>query len=120
MSYQRVIPRDLFNEANLLKCLGRLSLLVHNLEGRINNVPFKIEYDGEPFDIRQDESGGLYCSNFKFYCGEEEVELTRPLNARDPWPLFGTYRGEEYEIFGHYGDFLPNFGHPDYEYRGHK
>lgn len=24
MTYRRVIPRDLFNEADLLKCLGRL------------------------------------------------------------------------------------------------
>lgn len=28
--YQRVIPRDLFNEAKLLKCLGRLSLFIHD------------------------------------------------------------------------------------------
>ena len=28
MSYARVIPRDLFNEANLLKCLGKVALIL--------------------------------------------------------------------------------------------
>lgn len=30
MTYQREIPRDLFNEANLLKCLGQISLIAHD------------------------------------------------------------------------------------------
>lgn len=29
-SYRRVLPRDLFNEAKLLKCLGQLSLMIHD------------------------------------------------------------------------------------------
>lgn len=119
-SYHRVIPRDLFNEANFLKCLGQLSLLVHNWHGRINNVPYSIEYDGKPFDLDQDECGRLYCKNFRFYCDGEEVELSRPLNCREPWPLYGEYKGEEYYIFNDDGEYQPNFGHPDYEWRGHK
>ena len=30
MSYTRETPRDLFNESKLLKCLGQLSLIIHN------------------------------------------------------------------------------------------
>lgn len=31
MSYFRVIPRDLFNEASLLKCYGRLAILLDDM-----------------------------------------------------------------------------------------
>ena len=30
MTYRRVLPRDLFNEAKLLKCLGQLALIIHD------------------------------------------------------------------------------------------
>jgi len=120
MSYKRIIPRDLFNEANFLKCLGRLSLLVHDWEGKINNVPYSIEYDGKPFDLEQDADGRLYCRNLRFYCDGNEVGLYRPLNSREPWSLLGEYKGEEYYIFSDDGDYMPNFGHPDYKNMGHK
>jgi hypothetical protein len=31
VSYFRVIPRDLFNEASLLKCYGRLAILLDDM-----------------------------------------------------------------------------------------
>lgn len=38
MTYLRVIPRDLFNEAKLLKCLGKLYLEAEKSGGaRVNN-----------------------------------------------------------------------------------
>ncbi len=33
MTYKRVIPRDLFNEANLLKCYGALWIALDNARG---------------------------------------------------------------------------------------
>lgn len=41
MNYVRIIPRDLFNEANLLKCLGALGLWPNI--GAISLVPVRHE-----------------------------------------------------------------------------
>lgn len=116
MSYKRVIPRDLFNEANFLKCLGQLALIIHDKDGKIFNIPFSIEYDGGPFELDQNESGDLICNNFKFFMDKEEIKLSRPLNSRDTWPLVGFYRNSYYYIFNDKGELGPNFGHKDYKY----
>lgn len=47
LRHNRVIPRDFFNESKLLKCFGRLSLLI--LDNEIQNIAIK--ESGEPFDI---------------------------------------------------------------------
>lgn len=43
MSYIRVVPRDFFNEAKLLKCLGQFELCVNHTGS--NGLKFDIEYD---------------------------------------------------------------------------
>jgi hypothetical protein len=93
--YQRVIPRDLFNESALLKCLGRLSLLVNDDMGG----SLKIRYNGKPFDIRRnDGSGGLYCGNFRAYNKGKPISLETSLNSRDHYPLWYYIEGmKEYE-----------------------
>ena len=86
MSYQRVIPRDLFNEGNLLKCLGQLYL---ELE-RLNLPDVTLAHDGEAFEIEQDESdGSLSVANVAvIFQGERLGQLVRPLNSRAPFPLW--------------------------------
>lgn len=86
--YTRVIPRDLFNEANLLKCLGRLSLLIH--EGIApKNIRLDHSQECEEFQIYMNmDSGEIGCINLIFYKDEEFFELVRPMNSKDPWPLF--------------------------------
>lgn len=85
MSYRRVLPRDLFNEANLLKCLGRLWLLV---DGHGPAAQFDVE-DVESFDIRQDPNdGSIFVANLPFSISGRRVHLSRPLNSREPWPLY--------------------------------
>jgi hypothetical protein len=84
MSYIRVLPRDLFNEANLLKCLGQLWLLI---EGD-DRAKFLVEAV-EAFDIEQDENdGSLSVVNLPFALRARLVHLSRPLNSRQPWPLY--------------------------------
>lgn len=84
MPYIRVIPRDLFNEANLLKCLGRIFI---NLESAdLPNV--ELAHDGEAFDVQMDESSGaLYARNVVLIVRGEPCRLERPLNSREGWPL---------------------------------
>lgn len=88
-NYIRVIPRDLFNEANLLKCYGQLYLCLENLpncDARLVDVR-----EGEPcgFDIRQDGSdGSLTIANVALVVGRRVCRLSRPLNSRRPYPLY--------------------------------
>lgn len=85
MTYVRVIPRDLFNEANLLKCLGHLYIM---LEGITSKAKFDVE-DATAFDIQQNENdGSIYVANLPFSADGRTAHLSRPLNSRDPWPLY--------------------------------
>lgn len=86
MSYVRVIPRDLFNEANLLKCLGQMVLL---LERREHTAYLVEPTSAGPFQIEQDPaSGAISVVNLPFTIGGKPYRLTRPLNSRRPWPLY--------------------------------
>lgn len=109
MSYQRVIPRDLFNEANLLKCYGHLYILT---EGN-PNAHFAEDFV-DSFDIVQDDDGGLIVQNLPFVIRGVEYELRRPLNSRRPWPLYARLANdvdfEDVEVFDDHGNLTPEFG----------
>jgi len=66
MRCARVIPRDLFNEADLLKCLGRLWI---KLDERRDHKGRMVFYGaGErPFEVEQNPSdGSIHCRNVVF------------------------------------------------------
>ena len=107
MTYKRVIPRDLFNEANLLKCYGRLFI---NLETAcLSGV--ELDHDGRAFDVQQDpSSGGLFVSNVVLKVAGKPCRLHRPLNSREPWPLYLTDDAdEEFAVFNEDGTFTEEF-----------
>lgn len=85
MSYPRTIPRDLFNEADLLKCYGRLVILLgETRDHRASITPDQVD----SFDIQQDDgSGGITIANLAFKVGGVRYDLQRPLNSRRAWPL---------------------------------
>lgn len=87
--YTRVIPRDLFNESKLLKCLGQLALLVH--EGKVPNVTVK--NTGRFFEIYQRYSdGGLEVINgIDFKLGSKFLELYTVYNSKENYPLLCGY-----------------------------
>jgi len=88
MSYIRVLPRDLFNEANLLKCLGQLWLLV---DGKGPAAQFDNEWCHR-FEVVQDPSdGSISVSTVRFSMGGRRAHLSRPLNSREPWPLYISF-----------------------------
>jgi len=104
-SYYRVIPRDLFNEANLLKCLGLLWIL---LEGR-TDANFE-ENDGEPFDVQQNEDDGtLTVVNLPFVIRGNLWTLERPLNSRETWPLYASRDDERVAVFTDGGELTKEF-----------
>lgn len=94
MTYHRVIPRDLFNEANLLKCMGRLWILLDQRRdlpcqlGAEKNETDPGDHTGESFDIQQNEDGALCVVNLPFRIRGNRFTLSRPLNSREPWPLY--------------------------------
>lgn len=95
MSYQRVIPRDLFNEGNLLKCVGKLWIETE----RFREDVIRFEHDGEPFDIGQDEDGSIRLNNVTVYVHNEPHGFYRPLNSHQPWPLYMETDGDTIAVF---------------------
>ena len=109
MSYERVIPRDLFNEANLLKCLGKVFI---NLENKpFGDINTELLHDGKPFDIQQNpEDGSTFCSNVVLLKNGNNIPMFRPLNSRRDWPLMCCDNdGDEIFIFDDFGQFSYEF-----------
>lgn len=113
MTYTRVIPRDLFNEADLLKCYGRLWILLDETRGHSARLgDAESEHSGAPFEIRQDEAdGSISVANVPFTIRGERWRLSRPLNCRSPWPLWCSSPDEETceRVFTEEGRFSPEF-----------
>lgn len=109
--YTRVLPRDLFNEANLLKCLGKLSLDIH--DGILSTLELVHTRENRGFDIYQDETdGSIICDNINFRTKEGmDIWMHRPLNSRAPWPLIATLENVDDEtiVFDDNGNYTPEF-----------
>ncbi len=105
VGYRREIPRDLFNEANLLKCYGKVYLEIE----RLGLQDVKLDHDGQPFMVAQDQSSGdLTISNVRLMIRGQQCPLFRPLNSRHAWPLYAAMPdGEEIEVFTGSGSFTP-------------
>ena len=95
MRYNRVIPRDLFNEANLLKCYGRLWICLDDMNnhgailGDGDSHGVLDDHSGDPFVICQnDTDGSTYIANVRLTVHGQRYYLRRPLNSRNPWPLW--------------------------------
>lgn len=109
MTYKRVIPRDLFNEANLLKCLGRLYIATENFVAVdiVHKAP-------QQFAIDQDISdGSIYCSTVQIRIKGAIWPHRRALNSREPWPLTISNPddpdADEIDVFTDDGGLSPEF-----------
>jgi hypothetical protein len=107
MSYTRVIPRDLFNEASLLKCLGRLSLRL--LDYPIEGVSLELDHPASGFNIIQDPNdGSIFVSNL-WLVKSGKFLLFRPLNDRSKWPLYVTLLEDDLRVFNEDGSLSEEF-----------
>lgn len=93
MSYTRVIPRDLFNESSLLKCLGRLQIILEGVAGGPHRADARLGADPDDayssFDVVQSsDDGSISVENLPLIVRGERLRLYRPLNSRQPWPLY--------------------------------
>lgn len=119
MTYARVIPRDLFNEANLLKCYGRLWIVLDNAKrghgaklGDGDTHGAQDDHDGKPFRIEQNEgTGAIFIANVRFTIHGKAYHLERPLNSREDWPLYcvDPETEDETEVFDAAGSMSEAF-----------
>jgi hypothetical protein len=111
MSHTRVIPRDFFNESKLLKCLGQLSLLIH--EGRGIRWPLRLQHDDAGFPgflIELEPTGNLVCANVTLLCGETAIGIGTTYNSKAAYPLnYATEDGGENDVFDDDGTFTADF-----------
>ena len=115
MSYYRVIPRDLFNEAKLLKCHGMLSLAILDHKQFMNQyVDLNHEDEESGFNIHLCEStGNLFIGNItamKIKTGER-IDLHHKINSKVINSLY--FESEDYEtegyVFDDDGEFTSDF-----------
>ncbi len=108
--YKRVIPRDLFNESKLLKCIGRLSLLIHDFK-----IPCKMglggpAMNGEPFKIALMDDNNLTISNLEISINKKLHIFKTTYNNKDNYPLFcQTFDYSEILVFDESGEFTQDF-----------
>lgn len=115
MNYKRVIPRDFFNEAKLLKCMGLLSLKI--LDRLLpDGVDITIEdQKGSYFDIAQnDYDGSIYVKNYPARINGHPVKFKTTLNSKNPYPFLVEIKAGEdslYEVpvFDDNGNFTDEF-----------
>lgn len=112
MAYTRVIPRDLFNEANLLKCYGQLYLGLEHL-----GMEGCLQHDCQAFQIEQSEAdGSLTVANVTLTVRGQICSLSRPLNSRREYPLYLQNGDDVIEVFANHGqlsDEMLDFLLPD-------
>ncbi len=107
-NFQRVIPRDFFNEAKLLKCYGVLALAIHK-SALPTKVKISIEESGEPFDIVMADGYGLTVKNYPITVNGEIILFYTTYNSKDNFPFYCQVNGEEVEVFDNLGDFTMDF-----------
>jgi hypothetical protein len=107
VDYRRVIPRDLFNEASLMKCLGNLHIKTGQWHPKVLML-----HHSNAFNIMQDESdGSIYSGCISVFINNVTYDHWRPLNSREAWPLWLRERNdpdaEEFQAFTDEGDLSP-------------
>jgi hypothetical protein len=106
ISYDRVIPRDLFNEAKLLKCIGRLCLLIH--DGK-TPIPITFDHDGGEFRISMTNDGSLIITNIEFSINNQPYYFKTTYNSKSNYPLYMEYEDVDYLVFDESGEFDKEF-----------
>lgn len=107
IKYTRVCPRDLFNEAKLLKCMGRLCLLILD---QLTPVEMTNSDNGEPFKIGLLEEGALTITNLHIKIKGKHFLFKTTYNSKSNYPLYlQTDKYDDYLVFDESGNFEEDF-----------
>ncbi len=106
--YVRVLPRDLFNEAKLLKCIGRLCLLIldNNNPGNITHTEMQ---QGEQFQVELLEEGALLIANIAFRVNGVTMIFKTKYNSKQNYPLYVEHQLTDYLVFNEAGEWDQEF-----------
>lgn len=106
VNYNRVFPRDLFNEAKLLKCIGRLALLILDFR-----TPCEIEMKEPegPIIIGLRDDGFLQAVNVEIEVKGNVYDFVTNYNSKSQYPLFVEHRNTQYPVFDEDGEFDKEF-----------
>lgn len=105
-TYTRVIPRDFFNEAKLLKCMGQLALKILDAQ-----TPCKIiiEDSGDPFRIELTDCGSLYVANYPILVKDVPVLFKTTYNSKSAFPFYCEHYYTDYRVFDESGNWDEEF-----------
>lgn len=107
-NYTRIIPRDFFNEAKLLKCMGVLALKI--LDAQLpEGITIEIEESGEPFNIMLTDCGSLLVDNYPITVNGEPYTFKTTYNSKSNFPFFCDVDGEDVQVFNEDGNFDEEF-----------
>ncbi len=106
-TYLRVLPRDLFNEAKLLKCIGHLVLKIHDNSA----LPCEMAFteSGKRFKIELLPEGSLTIANYHISIKGKIFLFKTTYNSKAPYPLFLEYDNCDYPVFDESGNFDSEF-----------
>ena len=108
-TYNRVIPRDLFNEAKLLKGLGLLILRIHDGMAP-DGLTFQQPERDEPFRVEQNPATGhLEVTNVDVLLHGKPLTLYHPYNERDGLTLWFEHGDEAGPVFRDRETFSADF-----------
>ena len=115
-NYKRVLPRDLFNEAKLLKCVGKIVLLIED-----EMMPVTYHYDNtltDNFIVGQNQSdGSFFVKNISFFAAGKFFDVVVYQNKNEMWNAYahfvdgpaGSCLLEEIPLFTELGDLSEEF-----------
>lgn len=110
MSYQRVIPRDLFNESKLLKCLGQLSLIIHDGLRVPRGLAIELLEPEDGFPVYQNtDDGSLSCPNVLLTCNGMAIDLRSRYNSKALYPLQYVIGDESGDVLNEDGKLTSDF-----------
>ena len=108
-NYTRVIPRDFFNEAKLLKCMGLLALKIHDSKTP-EGITIEISENGEPVDIDLVLSDhAISVINYLVTVNGQEVIMKNKYNSRENYPMYCEVDEEDFLVFNEQGEFTTEF-----------
>lgn len=106
MNYQRVLPRDLFNEAKLLKCMGMVCLKILDYQ---TPCPMSHNEIDEGFEIELLEEGSLTISNLHIAIKGKNFLFKTTYNSKSNYPLYLEYDSCDYQVFDESGNWDTEF-----------
>lgn len=96
--YMRVFPRDLFNEAKLLKCAGLLCLKILDYQ-----APKELSYNDDENDtsplIGLSDDGSLSMTNLNVMINGKRAVFITTYNSKSNYPFYMRIYGKRYDEF---------------------